>query len=164
VRTSFSGSGADHQIAPAAPDDFVAAVVEDAPANPSDVDLSVALDETGEVVAHAHEPGRDPAVKSGQAQPMAEVKEVRRLVGDDHRGAGLRDPGHLAKRRLGVGEMVEPAVAQYRVELPVAERQVLGFGQNERRLRPEFRRRQAASWVVETSTPTIDQSSGSQLV
>jgi len=62
---------------------------------------------------------------------MAEVEEVGRLVGDDHGGAGLGHPGHLAQRRFGVGEMVEPAVAQDRVELPVAEGQVLGFAQNE---------------------------------
>ena len=62
---------------------------------------------------------------------MAEVKEVRQLVGDDHGGAGPRDPGHLAKRHLGVVEMVEPAVAQHGVELPVTEGHVLSFAENE---------------------------------
>jgi hypothetical protein len=117
----------DHQIAPAAPDDFVAAVVQDAAANPGDVDVPVALDQTGEVVAHIHRPGRNPVVQSGQAQPMAEGEEVKHFVSDHNRGAGFRHPGHLTKRGLGVVEMVEAAVAQDGVELPVTARQVLGF-------------------------------------
>jgi hypothetical protein len=51
VRISLSRGLAHHEIAPAAPDDFIAAVVQDAVADPPDVDLSVALDETGEVCA-----------------------------------------------------------------------------------------------------------------
>ena len=66
-----------------------------------------------------------------QAQPMADVEEVGQLVGDDHWRAGLRDPGHLAKRRLGVVEVVETAVAKHGVELPVTEGHVLGFAENE---------------------------------
>jgi hypothetical protein len=62
---------------------------------------------------------------------MAEVEEVWRLIGDDHGGAGFPHPGHFAQRRLGVSEMIEPAVAQDRVELSVAEGQALGFGKNE---------------------------------
>ena len=54
---SHSGASGlpDHQIAPAAPDDIVAAVVQDAAADAGDVEVPVALDEAGEVVAHAHE-------------------------------------------------------------------------------------------------------------
>ena len=62
---------------------------------------------------------------------MAEVEEVRHFVGDDHGGAGLGDPRHLAQRRLGVVEMVEPAVAQHGVERPVAKGHVLGLAENE---------------------------------
>ena len=58
---------------------------------------------------------------------MAEGEEVRHFVSDHHRGAGFRHPGDLTKRGLGVVEMVEPAVAQDGVELPVTERQVLSF-------------------------------------
>ena len=159
-----SGGGADHQIAPAAPDDIVAAVVQDAASDPGDVDVPVALDEAGEVVAHAHELGGDPAVKRGEAQPMAEVEEVGRLVGDDHGGAGLRHPGHLAKRRLGVSEMVEPAVAQDRVEFPVAEGQVLGFAQNEPEIATGVSALAGGELGRRHVDSEIDQSSGSQLV
>ena len=44
VRTDFSGGVADHQVAPAEPDDLVAAVVQGAAADLGDVDISVALD------------------------------------------------------------------------------------------------------------------------
>ena len=77
----------------------------------------MALDQTRELVAHAHEPGGDPAVKLWQAQPMAELEEVGRLVGDDHGSARLSDPRHLAKRGLGRVEMIEAAIAQHGVEL-----------------------------------------------
>jgi hypothetical protein len=50
-----SGGFADHQVPSAAPDDIVAAIVQDAAPDFRDVDVPVALDEAGEVVAHAHE-------------------------------------------------------------------------------------------------------------
>lgn len=62
---------------------------------------------------------------------MADVEKVGRLIGDDHRSAGLRDSGHFAECRLRVVELVETADAQHSVELPVTERQVLGLAQDE---------------------------------
>lgn len=58
----FSRGLADQQVALAVPNDLVAAFVQDATADPGDIDISVALKETGEVVAHAHKLGRDPVV------------------------------------------------------------------------------------------------------
>src|SRR5208283_6049981 len=72
VRTDFSGGVAEHQVAPAVPDDLVAAVVQDAAADLGDVDVPVALDQVGEVVAQVHELGDDPAVEPGEAQPVAD--------------------------------------------------------------------------------------------
>src|SRR5579863_3294397 len=128
--------GASHQVASAMPDRLVAAVGEDAPADGGDVDIAVALDHIGEGVAHSHHSCRDKAVEPGQAQPVADVEEVGRLVGDHNRRAGLRNPGHFAKRFLGVVEVVEAAVAQNGVELPVAKWHVLGFAQDELKIAP----------------------------
>ena len=89
------------------------------------------LDEAGEVVAHAHEPGLDPAVKSGQAEPMAEVEEVRGLISDHHRGAGFRDPGHLAQRRLGVVEWLNPPLLSTASNSRSRNGRSLSFAQNE---------------------------------
>jgi hypothetical protein len=124
--------GAEHQVAPAPPDDLVAAVAQDAASDPGDVDVSVAIDHTGEVVAHPHDLGGDPAVKAWEAQPVAKVEEVGPLVGDDDEGAWLCDlNSHFVQRLLRVVEVVKAAIAQYGVEAIVLERQVFGRTQNE---------------------------------
>ena len=86
---AFSRRGADHEIASAAPDHFVATVVQDAAADGADVDVPVALHEAGEVVTHAHDFGGNPAIEGWQAQPVTKVEKVWLLVGDDHRAPGF---------------------------------------------------------------------------
>ena len=109
--------------------------------------------------------GNDPAVEPRQADLAAQnIRSVRLGISSeiDDRPPGSNHAGHLAERTLGVVEVVEAADAQHGVEPAVAERQVLGLAEDQRQVARPARCRQAASWTVEMSMPTIDQSRGSQ--
>src|SRR4051812_41749111 len=62
-----SGGRAEHQVAAAAPDALVVTVPEHAPADGGDVEVAVALDKVGELVAQLHQAGDDPAVEARPA-------------------------------------------------------------------------------------------------
>src|SRR4051794_30574268 len=113
---------ADQDIAPSAPDEFVAAVTKDAAPEGGDVEVVVTLHQLAECGTDVvgHEPAIDPG-KSDFVEPQP-VRHVWQLVGDDDRPAGLDHAYHLAERGFRVVEVVEAADAQDGIELPVAER------------------------------------------